>query len=514
VAATVVVTASLAPIQHRVGLLNVGLILLLLALLVSAVWGWRVGLFAAVLNNIALNFFFVPPLHTLTVHDTFNVIALFVFLIVAMVGGSLLSSAQRAVAESRRRQAETQVLLDLSRAMIGRTNPEDALAALCEQVVSALRPEGAAVLSTSSGAWVVLASAGAASAGRAPDPEERAMAERALAANAPMMLGRTGLTPGRPRRIATSIGGRRRIEEMKRALTLAPLHVGDRAFGVLRLDGPITGTVFGDHPEKLLVPFTNEAAFAVQRVELAAAAAHAEALREADEMKTALMTSISHDLKTPLAGIKTSVSSLLDASVHWSSEDVSAFLETIDTQADRLNRVISDILDLNRIESGVVTPMCRTLSAGDLLREARARTATSWAGRALTAEVEGDLLVEADESLIAQALVNLIENAAKYSTPRCGIHLRAAAAGDRVELMVADEGPGIARQDLPHVFERFYRAAEYSRRVKGSGLGLAIVKGFVTLSGGTVRVESSPEGTRFIISLPVGVADSARVTPQ
>jgi two-component system sensor histidine kinase KdpD len=514
VAATAVVTSAMAPIQDGVGLLNEGLIFLLLALLVSATWGWRVGLFAAVLTNLSLNFFFVPPLHTLTVQDPENVVALLIFLVVAMVGGMLLSSARQAAAESRRRQAETQVLLNLSRAMIGRTHPEDALAALCEEVVAALRPEGAAVLSAIGGGWRVLASAGAPSAGRSPDAEERAMAEQALATSAPVGLGRTGLAPGRPRRIAVRMGPQQRIREIKRGLTLVPLRVGDRAFGVLRLDGPITGTVFGDHPEQLLVPFANEAALAVQRVELAAAAAHAEALREADEMKTALMTSISHDLKTPLAGIKTSVTSLLDASVHWSDEDVRAFLETIDSQADRLNGVISDILDLNRIESGVVAPVCRTLSARDLLEEARTRTATSWAGRVLTIEAAGDLLVEADESLITQALVNLVENAAKYSTPGRGIHLRAAPAGDRVELIVADEGPGIARQDLPHVFERFYRAAEYSRRVKGSGLGLAIVKGFVTLSGGTVRVESSPEGTRFIISLPVGVAASTSVTPQ
>jgi two-component system sensor histidine kinase KdpD len=467
-----------------------------------------VGLFAAILTNLSLNFFFVQPLHTLTVQDTANAIALVLFVAVAMVGGSLLSVAQRAAGEARRRQAETQVLLSLSRAMIGRTDPQDALSALCEEVVAALRPDGAAVLSAGGGAWRVLASAGADSAGRAPDTEERAMAEQALVSNAPVMLGRTGMTAARPRKVVVRAGGRRRIEEMKRALTLIPLRVGERAFGVLRLDGTIA-TRFGDHPEQLLVTFAGEAALAVQRVELAAAAAHAEALREADEMKTALMTSISHDLKTPLAGIKTSVTSLLDKNVKWSPEDVAAFLETIDSQADRLNQVISDILDLNRIESGVVAPVCRPLAARDLLEEARSRTAASWAGRGVTVDAAADLLVLADESLIAQALVNLIENAAKYSTPGRAIHLRASRAGDRVELIVEDEGPGIARDDLAHVFERFYRAAEHSRRVKGSGLGLAIVKGFVTLSGGNVRAESSPEGTRFVISLPAAVAEKA-----
>jgi K+-sensing histidine kinase KdpD len=225
------------------------------------------------------------------VQDTSNIVGLLVFLVVAMIGGALLSSARRSAADSRRRQAETQVLLNLSRAMIGRTHPEDALAALCEEVVAALRPEGAAVLSATGGIWRVLASAGAPSAGRAPDTEERAMAEQALAKNAPMMLGRTGFTPSRPRRVAVRMGGQRRIEEMKRALTLVPLRVGDRAFGVLRLDGAITGTVFGDHPAQLLVPFTNEAALAVQRGELVAAAAQRRCAGR--RMKTALMTSIS-----------------------------------------------------------------------------------------------------------------------------------------------------------------------------------------------------------------------------
>jgi signal transduction histidine kinase len=110
--------------------------------------------------------------------------------------------------------------------------------------------------------------------------------------------------------------------------------------------------------------------------------------------------------------------------------------------------------------------------------------------------------VEADEAMLRQALVNLVENAAKYSTPGRPIHLSATCVDNRVEIVVADEGPGIAAGDLPHVFDRFYRAEEQSRRVKGSGLGLAIVKGFVQLSGGTVRVESATAGTRFVITMP------------
>jgi two-component system sensor histidine kinase KdpD len=288
-------------------------------------------------------------------------------------------------------------------------------------------------------------------------------------------------------------------------VAFVPLRVGERVLGVLRLDGPIGRAPFRERPEELLGAFAREAALGVERMGLARAAAHAEALREADELKTALLASVSHDLKTPIAGVKAAVSSLLDQSVHWSQEDVASFLETIDSQADRLNRVISDILDLNRIESGVVTPRRHPVSARQLLEEALERTRASTSGRDVSISAEETLMVETDESLLIQALVNLIENAAKYSTAGGPIRLSAQRGVSGVDLSVADDGPGIAEKDLPHVFERFYRAAQDSRRAKGSGLGLAIVKGFVTLSGGSVRVESSPGGTRFVIELPEAV---------
>jgi two-component system sensor histidine kinase KdpD len=207
-------------------------------------------------------------------------------------------------------------------------------------------------------------------------------------------------------------------------------------------------------------------------------------------------------LKTPLAGIKTAVSSLLDDTVNWSGDDRRAFLETIDSQADRLDRVISDILDLNRIESGVLTPAMIHLHARSLLADVREATALATAGRKVTVDAPDDIYLSADETMIRQALVNLVENAARYSTPGGAIRLAAVRAGERVDLTVEDDGPGIHPDDLPHIFERFYRAREQSRRVKGSGLGLAIVRGFVQLSGGTVRAESTPAGARFVVSLP------------
>ena len=504
IAGTALLTSVMAPIQSKIGLLNEGPIFLLLTLLISATWGWQVGLFAAVSTNLALNFFFVLPLHTFTVQHPQNVLGLVVFLFVSVVGGTLLSRARAAADAAQRRQAETAVVLGLTREMIGRSDPKDALSTLCETVVRAFRAPGASVLSPSNGGWIVLASAGESAARRMPDRTEGVMAKRAVESGALTWLGHVALGPARRPRIVRP-GPRRDVAEATAGVAFVALRVGERALGVLRLDGPIGDTPFREHPEQLLDAFAREAALGVQRVELAQAASHAAALRQADELKTALMASVSHDLKTPLAGIKAAVSSLLDRSVAWPQEDVQSFLETIDTQADRLDRVISDILDLSRIEAGTVTPVLRRLSAGHLLEEAIERTHAATAGRPVSVNAPESLVVDADESLILQALVNLIENAAKYSTHGGTIRLSAERTATGAELSVADEGPGIAEQDLPHVFERFYRAVRPSRGVKGSGLGLAIVKAFVTLSGGTVRVESSPEGTRFVITLPAPI---------
>lgn len=498
---TAALTGAMAPIEPALGLLNAGLLLLLLTLVISAVWGWQVGAFAAVLTNVALNFFFVEPLHRLTVRQPENTIGLGVFLIVSIVGGSLLSAARSAAAEARRREAETQAMLSISRAMTGHAQPADALFALCQEAVRAFAAPGASVLSEHDDAWRVLAFAGRARASRATDAEERAMARQAVAAQSVVRVGRTGLARTRRVRIVRAPGAPSHGDDSG-SMAFVPLRVGSDVLGILRLDGPIGNTSFRQHPERLLEAFAGEAALALQRLNLARVAARADALKQADEMKSVLMTSVSHDLKTPLSAIKTAVSSLRDAGVAWSAEDTSEFLSTIDSQTERLDRVISSILDLNRIESGAVKLDARSIYVSDLFDDARESSATATAGRRVQADAGAGLRVIADESLVRQALVNLVENAAKYSTPGGDIRLRAESAGDRIEIAVEDDGPGISPNDLPHVFDRFYRAQSGRSRVSGSGLGLAIVKGFVTLCGGSVRVESSDAGTRFVVTLP------------
>jgi two-component system, OmpR family, sensor histidine kinase KdpD len=503
-AGTAILTGLLAPFRDSVGLLNVGFIFMLSALLVASIWGRGAGLYAAVVANLAFNFFFIEPLHKFDVQEPRNAIALLVFLGVSVIGSTLLSAARQAAAQARLRQAETEMALRLSRAMSGHTDPDQALQALCEEVRRSFAVPGAAVLTAADDGWGVLASAGGIEAGRLADAEERATAQRAVSLGALQGLGETGLNRGRPRRIVVP-RGREAAFSREHSVALVPLRLGERVLGVLRVDGPFGQSPFRDQPEPLLNAVASEAALAVQRTELSRAAAHAEALKQADAMKTALIASISHDLKTPLAGIKAAITSVLDRGIRWSDDDLDAFYRAIDSQADRLNRVISDVLDLNRIEAGALTPDKTALRALPLLQKARDVTAMETAGREVTVVAPPSLRAIADESLITQALINLIENAAKYSKPDGAIHLEATPDSDSAIFTVTDEGPGIAREDLPHIFERFYRAEEHSRRIKGSGLGLTIVKGFVELCGGSVDVENSASGTRFIIRLPAAV---------
>jgi K+-sensing histidine kinase KdpD len=202
VAGTALLTGTMAPFGEEVGLLNEGLAFVLLTLLVSAGWGWRVGAFAAVLSNLCLNFFFVEPLHTFTVQEPRDFVALVIFLVVSLVGGSMLARARDAAQTARRRQAETAVLLDLSRELIGRADPKDALAALCDNVVRAFEAPGAGVLSPAGDGWTLLASAGGANARRELTRDETLMAQRALDSGVIARLGRFGLPSERRVRVA------------------------------------------------------------------------------------------------------------------------------------------------------------------------------------------------------------------------------------------------------------------------------------------------------------------------
>jgi two-component system, OmpR family, sensor histidine kinase KdpD len=498
-------TALLVPFRQHVGLLNIGLLFLLLTLMISAIWGRAPGLIAALLTNLSLNFFFIEPLHHFTVQEPRNVGGLGIFLLVSVVGSSLLTAAKDAAGQARRRQAETQIALTMSREMSGQLEPEAALRQLCREATGAFDAPGAAVLKVGDG-WSVLASAGEESAARVPGADERAVADRAASTGAIQGLGRSGVSQTRAPRIVFP-AGRRAAYPDARSFAMVPLKVGDRLLGVLRLDGPIGDTPFRDHPEDLLSAIASEAALAIHRAELSQAAAHAEALREADELKTALLNAVSHDLRTPLASIIASAGSLQQDDVRWTDEERLSFAEAIEHEAQRLDRLVGNLLDLSRIESGSLRPEKGWYDLGPLVGEVLGRLKPTLAQHVVTTDLADNLPpVSLDYIEIDEVLTNLVENAIKYTPPGTEIGVSTRMSGDNVMVEVDDRGPGIPTLSLPHIFEPFYRVK--GSKARGTGLGLAVARGLIEAHGGRIWAENRPDGgAKFLFTLPLDDGD-------
>jgi two-component system sensor histidine kinase KdpD len=231
-------------------------------------------------------------------------------------------------------------------------------------------------------------------------------------------------------------------------------------------------------------------------------------LAESDELKSVLLAAVSHDLRTPLAVIKTSVTSLLDDSVTWGADERSDFLRAIDEETDHLTRLVQGLLDLSRIEGGALRPNKEWSEAAEVIEDvaARQRTRAEASGHRLAVCVEPDLpIVAFDYVEIAQALTNLVDNALKHTPPGTTVTITARRAAGAIEVAVADTGPGIPARELARVFEKFHRL-DASR--PGSGIGLAIAKGFVEANGGAIWAESRPgEGAAFRFTLPAPEKD-------
>lgn len=471
-------TALLAPLLGQAHLLDVALLYLLLTLIVSAVWGYGAGLLAALLANLLLNFFFVPPVHTLTVGSPENVMGLLVFLAVAGVGASMLAMLRRQLEVAEAGQTEAGILLEVGHAVGRAPTPEAALTALCETVASRLNLTRAAVLRLD-GEWTVAGSSHEHSDEMRLDPIE---VERAAQSSA----------SGRVVRLADA------------ARTFVPFPPAATHQGALLLIGRLRTPRRLDQ-ERLLRALAAEASVTLHRVELAEEAQRAGELERADALKATLLSSVSHDLRSPLTAIKAAVGSLRSPGMQWSEEDAQGFLATIEAQTDRLTGVVSDLLEMARLEAGVANVRLEPVEVGLLLRDVAQATVAATCGRAVTTSAPDGLWSCTDYRLTMQALENLVDNAARYSVPGGAIRLTAAHADGLVVVRVSDEGPGIPDEDLPHVFEKFYRGVQ-GRRSRGSGLGLAIARAMVELCGGAISARSSLRGTVFEVRLPAAEA--------
>jgi len=478
-------TAALAPFLGGKAILDVALVYLLLTLVVATLWGYWVGLVSAIAADLLVNFFFVPPIHKFTVQEPANVVALVIFLAVALIGASLLELLRRQIRIAEARAAITATLLEVSQESARAVSPRDALDRLCISVVKALHSQGCSIVRAGD-QWQVMGSVGGLTE---LTREEQAVAAEALRTNTIARMGSAGARPAM-----------RRPTPPGPSVTFVPFAPGAAERGVLRVRGPMSAPPLVDI-ERLLRSFADQASVALNRALLAEEAAQTEVLRRADEFKSLILSGVSHDLRTPLTAIRAAVDSLMDEEVDWSAEDRTSFLTIIDTQTDILSATVNNLLEMSRLEGGAVQPHLEAIAVDELLENVRLMTGGATAGRAVTIDCPPGLNATADYGLLVQTLINLVENAAKYSAPGGQIRLNGSASGGRVSLIVSDDGPPIPPGDLPHLFERFYRGSK-AGKLKGTGLGLAIVKATVELCGGTVQVRPAGEGNAFIIQLP------------
>jgi two-component system sensor histidine kinase KdpD len=284
------------------------------------------------------------------------------------------------------------------------------------------------------------------------------------------------------------------------------MRTGRGAIGVMGIDSDKPGPLLTPDQRRLLDALGDQGALAIERVKLVEDMDRVERVAETERLRSALLTSISHDLKTPLAAVLGSASTLRDLANKLSASEKTELLATIIDEAERLNRFIANLLDMTKLESGAVAPNVALHDLGEIVGSALRRASRILSRHHVELDLAPDLpMVELDAVLFEQVLFNLLDNAAKFAPPETTIHIQGWRDGETVLLQVIDEGSGIPAANLDHIFDKFYRAQKTDQVRAGTGLGLAISRGFVEAMHGTIVAANRPDrsGAMFTITLPV-----------
>jgi two-component system sensor histidine kinase KdpD len=425
---------------------------LLLVTIVAVVGGRLPALVTAAVASLLVNWFFTPPYYTFTITETSNVVAVTVFLAVAIIVGQLVSVVVRRSADALRARAEAEALARVAGGLLGEP---DAPVALLAHLRSTFDIDAAAVLRPTDSGWSVDAVSGS------PIP--------------------------------SSPAGHESLELIDDAQ--------------LVLVGP--GLAADDR--RVLQAFVAQLDAALEHRRLAEQAAGADALAEADYLRTAILRAVSHDLRTPLSSIKAAATSLLEADVEWSTDDRQDFLHTIDEETDRLNRLVGNLLDMSRLEAGAVHAQVQPVALEEVVPLALAGLG---ARERLVVTVPETLpQVLADPALLERSLANLTANALRYSPVDRTVRVEAGAIGTRIDLRVIDSGPGVPPAQRDQVFEPFQRLGDNPTDA-GVGLGLAVARGFVRAMGGELELDDTPGGgLTAVISLPRAEEPSKQMVP-
>jgi two-component system sensor histidine kinase KdpD len=441
--AVAVTTGAVFGLRQIAPVVSLGVVYLLGVVAVSTLWGLRLGLITAVASTLAFNFFHIPPTGELTIARSEDWVALAVFLIVAAMASSLAELARNRAAEADARRREADLMAEMAPILLGGLSVEAALPSAAQRLATALDLRSAAI-------------------------------ERG---EAPAVAGRLNL----------------------------PLSEGGERIGTLVVPADLPAELAERLRLRIAPALQALLAAAIEREQLTRGAVETEALRRSDEIKTALLRSVSHDLRSPITAIRAASEAL--ASPSLDDEDRAELEGAIASDAERLSRLVDNLLTLSSLRSGTAEPRWDWCSVEELVEAAADELGSK--RQALDIAIDHDVpLIRADGAQLERAFANLLSNAVRYAgSDRVSVAARTVSG--RVVVSVADRGPGIPAAELDRVFEPFYRGKGGNSH-PGSGLGLAIVKGFVEANGGTVRAESLPgQGTTFVVELPQPTGDRA-----
>jgi two-component system, OmpR family, sensor histidine kinase KdpD len=465
-----------------IGLPNIGLVFLTVIVGIAARFGLWPSLFASVVSALSYNFFFTEPYYTFRISDPRDVIAVVFFTIVAIVVSNVAARVRTLAVSAMARARTTETLYAFSRKLAGVGTLDDLLWATAYQAALMLKVR-VVLLLPENGSIVV----------KAGYPPEDVLDQADLAA------ARWAWEHNRPAgRGSDTLPGAKRL--------FLPMRTGRGAIGVVGIDSDKPGPLLTPDQRRLLDALIDQSALAIERVDLVDDLDQAKRRVEADRLRSALLTSISHDLKTPLAAIIGAAGTLKSFPSELTDQGKIELLSTIVDESERLNRFIANLLDMTKLEAGSIKPNAARHDVNEVVGSVLERASKILARHNVEVDTAADLpMLDLDPVLFEQALFNLLDNAAKYSPPDTKIRIEAWQKDSTVKLAVSDEGPGIPAHEIDRIFEKFHRADKQDQVQAGTGLGLAISRGFIEAMGGSLVAgnRSDRPGAVFTIAMPV-----------